>query len=53
MAKHGNRAVSSLCGSADVLENLGVNLDVTSTDVEKCINEIGIGFLYALFFTAQ
>ncbi|MEJ2730142.1 MAG: anthranilate phosphoribosyltransferase [Deltaproteobacteria bacterium] len=50
VAKHGNRAVSSLCGSADVLENLGVNLDITSTDVEKCINEIGIGFLYAPIF---
>jgi anthranilate phosphoribosyltransferase len=50
VAKHGNRAVSSLCGSADVLENLGVNLDVTSTDVAKCINEIGIGFLYAPLF---
>jgi anthranilate phosphoribosyltransferase len=50
VAKHGNRAVSSLCGSADVLENLGVNLDVTSTDVEKCINETGIGFLYAPIF---
>ena len=50
VAKHGNRAVSSLCGSADVLENLGVNLDVTSTDVEKCIHEIGIGFLYAPIF---
>jgi anthranilate phosphoribosyltransferase len=50
VAKHGNRAVSSLCGSADVLENLGVKLDVTSTDVEKCINEIGIGFLYAPLF---
>ena len=47
VAKHGNRAVSSLCGSADVLENLGVNLDVTNTDVERCIQEIGIGFLYA------
>ena len=50
VAKHGNRAVSSLCGSADVLENLGVNLDITSTDVEKCIREIGIGFLYAPIF---
>ena len=50
VAKHGNRAVSSICGSADVLENLGVNLDVTSTDVEKCIKEIGIGFLYAPIF---
>ncbi len=50
VAKHGNRAVSSLCGSADVLENLGVNLDLTSTDVETCIKEIGIGFLYAPLF---
>ncbi|VBB47796.1 Anthranilate phosphoribosyltransferase [uncultured Desulfatiglans sp.] len=47
VAKHGNRAVSSLCGSADVLENLGVKLDLTSTDVERCIETVGIGFLYA------
>lgn len=50
VAKHGNRAVSSLCGSADVLESLNVNLDLTSTDVENCIKEIGIGFLYAPLF---
>jgi len=50
VAKHGNRAVSSHCGSADVLENLGVNLDITSTDVERCIREVGIGFLYAPLF---
>jgi len=50
VAKHGNRAVSSLCGSADVLESLNVNLDLTSTDVENCIAEIGIGFLYAPLF---
>ncbi len=50
VAKHGNRAVSSLCGSADVLENLGVKLDITSTDVENCIKKIGIGFLYAPIF---
>jgi anthranilate phosphoribosyltransferase len=50
VAKHGNRAVSSSCGSADVLENLGVKLDLTSTDVERCIREIGIGFLYAPLF---
>ena len=50
VAKHGNRAVSSLCGSSDVLENLGVNLDITTTDVEKCIMEVGIGFLYAPLF---
>lgn len=47
VAKHGNRSVSSICGSADVLERLGVNLDVTPETVEACIREIGIGFLYA------
>ena len=50
VAKHGNRAVSSLCGSADVLENLGVKLDVSHTEVERCIQEIGIGFLFAPHF---
>ncbi len=47
VAKHGNRSVSSTCGSADVLEALGVNLDVTPMMVERCIAEIGIGFLFA------
>ncbi len=47
VAKHGNRSVSSLCGSADVLEKLGVNLDVQPEVVENCINEIGVGFLFA------
>ena len=47
VAKHGNRSVSSLCGSADVLESLGVNLDVTPAAVERCIAEIGVGFLFA------
>jgi anthranilate phosphoribosyltransferase len=47
VAKHGNRSVSSSCGSADVLESLGVSLNVTPEMVEKCINEIGIGFLFA------
>ncbi|MBW2049816.1 MAG: anthranilate phosphoribosyltransferase [Deltaproteobacteria bacterium] len=50
VAKHGNRAVSSLCGSADVLEKLGVDLDISHSDVEECIREIGIGFLYAPLF---
>lgn len=50
VAKHGNKAVSSLCGSSDVLENLGVNLDISATDVERCIREVGIGFLYAPLF---
>ena len=50
VAKHGNRAASSLCGSADVLENLGVNLDINSSDAQRCIREIGIGFLYAPLF---
>jgi len=47
VAKHGNRSVSSQCGSADVLGTLGVNLDVSPEVVENCIREIGIGFLYA------
>ena len=47
VAKHGNRSVSSACGSADVLEKLGVNLDVTPEQVEQCIKETGIGFLFA------
>lgn len=47
VAKHGNRSISSACGSADVLEALGVNLNVTAQQVEACINEIGIGFLFA------
>ncbi len=47
VAKHGNRSVSSACGSADVLEKLGVNLDISPGQVERCINEIGIGFLFA------
>jgi len=47
VAKHGNRSVSSACGSADVLEKLGVNLDVTPAVVEACIDELNVGFLYA------
>jgi anthranilate phosphoribosyltransferase len=47
VAKHGNRSVSSACGSADVLEKLGINLDVTPDTVKRCITGIGIGFLFA------
>ena len=47
VAKHGNRAISSQCGSADVLAELGVNLDVPPEVVEDCVQEAGIGFLFA------
>lgn len=47
VAKHGNRAASSKCGSADVLGELGVNLDLTPEQVGQCVDEIGIGFLFA------
>jgi len=47
VAKHGNRSVSSLCGSADVVEALGLRLDLTPSQVGKCIDKVGIGFLYA------
>ncbi len=47
VAKHGNRAISSKCGSADLLKELGVNIEVSSTTVEDCVQDVGIGFLYA------
>ncbi len=47
VAKHGNRAASSLCGSADVLGALGVNLELAPEQVAACIREVGIGFLFA------
>ncbi|MBN1381766.1 MAG: anthranilate phosphoribosyltransferase [Deltaproteobacteria bacterium] len=47
VAKHGNRAVSSGCGSADLLEALGVNIDAGPIIVEECVQQIGIGFLFA------
>jgi anthranilate phosphoribosyltransferase len=47
VAKHGNRSVSSKSGSADVLEAAGVNLELTPEQVAQCVNEIGVGFLFA------
>jgi len=54
VAKHGNRSVSSACGSADVLESLGVRLTLTPAQVAHCVERIGIGFLFApRFHTAM
>jgi anthranilate phosphoribosyltransferase len=50
VAKHGNRAASSLCGSADVLEQLGVKIDLAPDGVARCIQEAGIGFMFAPVF---
>mgnify|MGYP006288472665 CR=1 FL=1 len=50
IAKHGNRSFTSKCGSADVLENLGVNLYLEPEEVEESIEKIGIGFIYAPSF---
>ena len=47
VAKHGNRAASSKCGSADVLEALGVNINLDAEQIGRCVDEIGIGFLFA------
>ncbi|CAK0731729.1 hypothetical protein CVIRNUC_000035 [Coccomyxa viridis] len=47
VAKHGNRSVSSLCGSADVLEALGVAVDIGPEGVARCIQECGVGFMFA------
>ena len=48
VAKHGNRAASSKSGSADVLMALGANLDISAEKVKECVEEIGIGFMYAI-----
>jgi anthranilate phosphoribosyltransferase len=50
VAKHGNRSVSSSCGSADVLKALGVNIEIPPSRVEMCINKTGVGFLFAPLF---
>ncbi|UCD08673.1 MAG: anthranilate phosphoribosyltransferase [Dehalococcoidales bacterium] len=50
IAKHGNRAASSLCGAADVLEALGVKIDLTPEQVKQCLEEVGIGFMFAAAF---
>jgi anthranilate phosphoribosyltransferase len=50
VAKHGNRAASSACGSADVLEQLGVKIDLAPEGVARCIDEAGIGFMFAPIF---
>ncbi len=47
VAKHGNRAASSKCGSADVLAELGINLDLSPEQVGECVDKVGIGFLFA------
>lgn len=50
VAKHGNRAATSKCGSADLLEALGVKIDLGSEGVERCLKEVGIGFMFARVF---
>lgn len=50
VAKHGNRAASGSCGSADVLEALGVKIDLEPESVAKCITQVGIGFMFAPVF---
>jgi len=47
VAKHGNRSVSSKCGSADILESLGVNISMDRSKIKKCLEDIGIAFLFA------
>jgi len=50
IAKHGNRSVSSKCGSADVLETLGIRIDMEPKKVEECIEKVGVGFMFAPTF---
>jgi anthranilate phosphoribosyltransferase len=50
VAKHGNRAASSICGAADVLEALGVKIDLPPAGVTRCVSDVGIAFLFAPLF---
>jgi anthranilate phosphoribosyltransferase len=50
VAKHGNRAASGFCGSADVLEALGVKIDLPPEGVQRCIEDVGVGFMFAPVF---
>ena len=50
VAKHGNRAASGSCGSADVLEALGVQIELSPEAVAQCVNEVGVGFMFAPVF---
>ncbi|MFA6449953.1 MAG: anthranilate phosphoribosyltransferase, partial [bacterium] len=50
VAKHGNRSVSSQCGSADVVQALGVNIDIPPEKVKRCVERVGIGFMFAPLF---
>lgn len=47
VAKHGNRSITSRCGSADVLEAMGINIATSSEKIEKCLEKVGIGFMFA------
>src|SRR4026208_2433100 len=54
VARHGSRSVASLCGSADVVETLGISIELGPAKVARCVEEVGIGFLYApLLHTAM